>query len=54
MDLKKHPMYETLTTFILDYGVSRGKVDTTLFIRKHKKSTLLEQIYVNNIIFRFM
>ena len=30
---------------------SRGSVDTTLFLKKHKHNILVVQIYVNDIIF---
>lgn len=51
--LKQAPRawYETLTNFLIEKGFTRGKVDTTLFLRKHKDSTLLVQIYVDDIIF---
>jgi hypothetical protein len=51
--LKQAPRawYETLSNFLLEQGFSRGKVDTTLFTRKHKQTTLLVQIYVDDIIF---
>ncbi|GKF35313.1 putative ribonuclease H-like domain-containing protein, partial [Tanacetum coccineum] len=28
--------YETLSTYLLDYGFQRGKIDKTLFIRRDK------------------
>nr|GEV48675.1 copia protein [Tanacetum cinerariifolium] len=31
--------YETLSTYLLDNGFQRGKIDMTLFIQKHKAST---------------
>ena len=51
--LKQAPRawYETLTNFLIEKGFTRGRVDTTLFFRKHKESTLLVQIYVDDIIF---
>ena len=51
--LKQTPraLYETLTNFLIEKGFTRGRVDTTLFLRKHKDNTLLVQIYVDDIIF---
>ncbi|GKB36374.1 putative ribonuclease H-like domain-containing protein, partial [Tanacetum coccineum] len=43
--------YETLSTYLLDNGVQRGKIDKTLFIRRDKGDILLVQIYVDDIIF---
>nr|GFA04497.1 hypothetical protein [Tanacetum cinerariifolium] len=43
--------YETLSTNLLDNGFQRGKVDKTLFIKKHKGDILLVQVYVDDIIF---
>nr|GEX59307.1 hypothetical protein [Tanacetum cinerariifolium] len=43
--------YETLSTYLLDNGFHRGKIDKTLFIRRHKDEILLVQVYVNDIIF---
>nr|GEX35847.1 retrovirus-related Pol polyprotein from transposon TNT 1-94 [Tanacetum cinerariifolium] len=43
--------YETLLTHLLDTGFYRGKIDKTLFIRRHKGDILLVQVYVDNIIF---
>nr|GEW06126.1 copia protein [Tanacetum cinerariifolium] len=45
--------YETLSTYLLDNGFHRGKIDKTLFIRRHKDDTLLIQVYVDDIIFEF-
>nr|GFA28496.1 retrovirus-related Pol polyprotein from transposon TNT 1-94 [Tanacetum cinerariifolium] len=33
--------YETLSTYLLDNGFHRGKIDKTLFIRRHKDDILL-------------
>ncbi|GJU71030.1 putative ribonuclease H-like domain-containing protein [Tanacetum coccineum] len=44
--------YETLLTYLLDNGFYRGKIDKTLFIRRHKDDILLVQVYVDDIIFR--
>nr|GEU33500.1 putative ribonuclease H-like domain-containing protein [Tanacetum cinerariifolium] len=43
--------YETLSTYLLDNGFHRGKIDKTLFIRRHKDDILLVQVYVYDIIF---
>ncbi|GKA83568.1 putative ribonuclease H-like domain-containing protein [Tanacetum coccineum] len=34
--------YETLSTYLLDNGFQRGKIDKTLFIKRHKGDILLE------------
>ena len=51
--LKQAPRawYDRLSTFLLEKDFTRGKVDTTLFIRKSKNDILLVQIYVDDIIF---
>ncbi|GJY67855.1 putative ribonuclease H-like domain-containing protein [Tanacetum coccineum] len=43
--------YETLSTYLLDNGFQRGKIDKTLFIRKDKGDILLVQVYVDDITF---
>ncbi|GKG15961.1 putative ribonuclease H-like domain-containing protein, partial [Tanacetum coccineum] len=43
--------YETLSTYLLDNGFQRRKIDKTLFIRRDKGEILLVQVYVNDIIF---
>ncbi|KAK2428124.1 putative mitochondrial protein [Trifolium repens] len=43
--------YERLSTFLLDNGFSRGKIDTTLFIKTNKQDLLIVQVYVDDIIF---
>ncbi|GJS65177.1 putative ribonuclease H-like domain-containing protein [Tanacetum coccineum] len=43
--------YETLSTYLLDNGFQRGKIDKTLFIRMDKGDILLVQVYVDDIIF---
>nr|GEU38828.1 putative ribonuclease H-like domain-containing protein [Tanacetum cinerariifolium] len=43
--------YETLLTYLLHNGFHRGKIDKTLFIRRHKDDILLVQVYVDDIIF---
>nr|GEU84535.1 copia protein [Tanacetum cinerariifolium] len=42
---------ETLLTYLLDYEFYRGKIDKTLFIRRHKDDIFLVQVYVDDIIF---
>ncbi|GKA19569.1 putative ribonuclease H-like domain-containing protein [Tanacetum coccineum] len=43
--------YETLSTYLLDNGFHRGKIDKTFFIRRDKGDILLVQVYVDDIIF---
>ncbi|GKC47386.1 putative ribonuclease H-like domain-containing protein, partial [Tanacetum coccineum] len=43
--------YETLSTYLLDNGFQRGKIDQTLFIKRDKSDILLVQVYVDDIIF---
>nr|GEV92749.1 hypothetical protein [Tanacetum cinerariifolium] len=43
--------YETLSTYLLDNGFQKGKIDKTLFIKRHKGDILLVQVYVDDIIF---
>nr|GEU58348.1 retrovirus-related Pol polyprotein from transposon TNT 1-94 [Tanacetum cinerariifolium] len=43
--------YETLSTYLLDNRFHRGKIDKTVFIRRHKSNILLIQVYVDDIIF---
>ncbi|GJV27977.1 uncharacterized mitochondrial protein-like protein [Tanacetum coccineum] len=40
-----------LSTYLLDNGFQRGKIDKTLFIKRHKGDILLVQVYVDDIIF---
>ncbi|KAJ9542258.1 LOW QUALITY PROTEIN: hypothetical protein OSB04_028764 [Centaurea solstitialis] len=51
--LKQAPRawYDTLSTFLLSKGFVRGKIDSTLFLKKYPKHILLVQIYVDDIIF---
>nr|GEZ02490.1 hypothetical protein [Tanacetum cinerariifolium] len=42
--------YETLSTYLLDDGFRRGKIDKTLFIKQIKDDILLVQVYVDDII----
>ncbi|GKF35115.1 putative ribonuclease H-like domain-containing protein [Tanacetum coccineum] len=43
--------YETLSTYLLDNGFQRRKIDKTLFIRRDKGNILLVQVYADDIIF---
>ncbi|GJT35658.1 putative ribonuclease H-like domain-containing protein [Tanacetum coccineum] len=43
--------YETLSTYLLENGFQRGKIDKTFFIKRHKGDILLVQVYVDDIIF---
>ncbi|KAK6145353.1 hypothetical protein DH2020_022173 [Rehmannia glutinosa] len=43
--------YDRLSSFLLQNGFIRGKVDTTLFVFEKGQDCLLVQIYVNDIIF---
>ncbi|KAJ9539297.1 hypothetical protein OSB04_032030 [Centaurea solstitialis] len=51
--LKQAPRawYDTLSTFLLSKGFERGKIDSTLFLKKYPEHILLVQIYVDDIIF---
>ena len=51
--LKQAPRawYEILSNFLLEKDFSKGKVDTTLFIKKSQNDLLIVQIYVDDIIF---
>nr|GFB57496.1 hypothetical protein [Tanacetum cinerariifolium] len=53
--LKQAPRawYDELSTFLVSKGFSKGFIDPTLFITKHRGDILLVQIYVNDIIFGF-
>ncbi|GJU87818.1 putative ribonuclease H-like domain-containing protein [Tanacetum coccineum] len=42
---------ETLSTYLLDNGFQRGKIDKTIFIKRRKGDILLAQVYVEDIIF---
>ncbi|GKA27568.1 putative ribonuclease H-like domain-containing protein [Tanacetum coccineum] len=43
--------YETFSTYLLDNGFQKGKINKTLFIKRHKGDILLVQVYVDDIIF---
>nr|GEZ15152.1 retrovirus-related Pol polyprotein from transposon TNT 1-94 [Tanacetum cinerariifolium] len=51
--LKQAPRawYNELSKFLLSKGFTKGSIDPTLFITKHKGDILLVQIYVDDIIF---
>src|SRR5262249_13031391 len=51
--LKQAPRawYERLSSFLMNNGFSRGKIDTTLFIKTQHSKILIVQIYVDDIIF---
>ena len=40
-----------MTLFLVKSGYLRGKIDSTMFIKKNKKNVILVQIYVDDIIF---
>ncbi|KAJ9553412.1 hypothetical protein OSB04_017457 [Centaurea solstitialis] len=43
--------YETLSTYLISEGFTRGKIDSTLFVKTYKDHVFLAQIYVDDIIF---
>ncbi|GMI84085.1 hypothetical protein HRI_002077800 [Hibiscus trionum] len=51
--LKQAPRawYERLSNFLIEKGFEKGKVDTTLFIKRYNNDILVVQIYVDDIIF---
>jgi hypothetical protein len=51
--LKQAPRawYERLSSFFIEKGFTRGKLDTTLFLMFDGKDMLIVQIYVDDIIF---
>nr|GEZ19774.1 retrovirus-related Pol polyprotein from transposon TNT 1-94 [Tanacetum cinerariifolium] len=51
--LKQAPRawYDELSNFLVSKGFSKGSIDPTLFITKHRGNILLVQIYVDDIIF---
>lgn len=51
--LKQAPRawYDRISNFVCEGEFEKGKVDTTLFIKKIKNHTLLVQIFVDDIIF---
>ena len=44
-------LYEKLSSFLIENGFIRGKVDTTLFHKDYGSQFLIIQIYVDDIIF---
>ena len=40
-----------MSTFLLIYGYTRGKIDNTLFLRKQGEDLFIFQVYVDDIIF---
>nr|GEY49790.1 retrovirus-related Pol polyprotein from transposon TNT 1-94 [Tanacetum cinerariifolium] len=52
-ELKQAPRawYDELSNFLVSKGFTKGSVDPTLFITKHRGDILLMQIYVDDIIF---
>nr|GEU62336.1 retrovirus-related Pol polyprotein from transposon TNT 1-94 [Tanacetum cinerariifolium] len=54
--LKQAPRawYDELSTFLVSKGFSKGSIDPTLFITKHRGDILLVQVYVDDIIFGSM
>nr|GEZ15818.1 uncharacterized mitochondrial protein AtMg00810-like [Tanacetum cinerariifolium] len=50
-DAAPRAWYETLSTYLLNNGFHRGKIDKTLFIRRNKDDILLVQVYLDDIIF---
>ncbi|GJW27789.1 putative ribonuclease H-like domain-containing protein [Tanacetum coccineum] len=51
LDQAPRAWYETLSTYLLDNGFQRGKIDNTLFIKRNKSDILLVQVNVADIIF---
>nr|GEY11464.1 hypothetical protein [Tanacetum cinerariifolium] len=51
--LKQAPRawYDELSNFLVSKGFSKGSIDPTMFINKHRGDILLVQIYVDDIIF---
>ncbi|GJT61237.1 putative ribonuclease H-like domain-containing protein [Tanacetum coccineum] len=51
--LKQAPRawYDVLSNFLVSKGFSKGSIDPTLFITKHRGDILLKQIYVDDINF---
>nr|GEU28904.1 retrovirus-related Pol polyprotein from transposon TNT 1-94 [Tanacetum cinerariifolium] len=51
--LKQAPRawYDELSNFLVSKGFSKGSIDTTLFITKHRGDILLVQIHIDDIIF---
>ena len=43
--------YDRLTKYLLDHGFKRGQADRALFVKRDKRSLLVAQVYVDDIIF---
>ncbi|GKF53629.1 retrovirus-related pol polyprotein from transposon TNT 1-94 [Tanacetum coccineum] len=43
--------YDKLSSFLIEHHFTKGIVDSTLFIRRHRGDILLVQVYVDDIIF---
>ena len=43
--------YERLSKFLIEKGFTRGKVDTTLFVKHEDSNLLIIQVYVDDIVF---
>ena len=52
-ELKQVPRvwYEHFSSFLINKGFSRGKINTILFIKNHNSNTLIVRIYVDDIVF---
>ena len=53
-DLKQAPgaSYDRLAQYLVSHGLTRGKADQTLFIKREDGELIVAQVYVNDIIFR--
>ena len=54
--LKQAPRawYERLSSFLIENNFTKGKIDTTLFLKNFENNFLIVQIYVDDIIFDSM
>ena len=43
--------YDRLTQYLVSHGITRGKADQTLFIKKEDGELIVAQVYVDDIIF---
>ncbi|CAM8921066.1 unnamed protein product [Rhodiola kirilowii] len=43
--------YERLTQFLMSMGYTRGGIDKTMFVKRDNKHFIIEQIYVDDIVF---
>ena len=52
--LKQAPRdrYDRLTQYLVSHGLTRGKVNQTLFIKKEDDELIVAQVNVDDIIFR--